>query len=94
MLILFEESRAARECRAYAAERGFTVAQTKELLDRAYHLGTKSVNYGPWDEALWVKMALKDDGHKTVSLVSMFAWGGTDEGVGFWVRVHISYKGV
>lgn len=93
MRVLFDESRAASECRAYALEKGFTEVQTKDLLDRAYHLGKLGKGgYQVWDDDRWVSRALKDDSHKKVTLLNLFNWRLTDEGSGFWSDVYLSFQ--
>lgn len=88
MRVLFEESRAAAQCRDYAEQQGYSNEQAKSLLDRAYELSKKGPPWGePWTDERWVTRCLDNDKHKIVGLTGLFHWASTVEGEEFWRRV-------
>lgn len=84
MRILFDESKAAAQCKAYARARAYPEGQTQALLDRAYSLGLS----GRFPQERWVSKALDNDGHKSVGIISLFSWGDSAEGVHLWSDIH------
>lgn len=86
MRVLFEESKAAAQCRAYAVKSGYTEEATQELLDRAYSLGLQDA----WSEKAWVERALNNDRHRGVGIGTMFYWHKTTEGQDYWEDVYNS----
>lgn len=85
MRALFDESKAAAQCKAYAIARGLDV---NDLLNLCYQRTRDQreragINADDW----WVKLCLKDDGHKDIDINGGFIWKDTPEGHNFWREI-------
>lgn len=86
MYELFLESKAAKQCKAYAEQNNM---DAEELLQKCYTNNKMSVEAKRKNiENVWVDKCLKNNSHIQQSVDNLFTWNNTPEGHVFWSKVH------